>query len=86
MTAVETVLQKPVTAASPAETPTQSGPLRVRFDNKDFLWRPRHAGISRQFECPRLTTAEAAIRTMPDFGKYSDASGQNRQTKQRGSR
>jgi len=31
---------------------------RVRFDHKDFLWCPRHAGTPRQFECTRLITAE----------------------------
>jgi hypothetical protein len=44
----------------------------VRFDHKDFLWCPRHAGTSRQFECTRLITAEAvktAIRKIPEFGK-----------------
>jgi autotransporter strand-loop-strand O-heptosyltransferase len=39
-----------------------------RFDHKDFLWCPRHAGTSRQFECTRLITAEqviAALRRVP---------------------
>jgi autotransporter strand-loop-strand O-heptosyltransferase len=42
----------------------------VRFDHKDFLWCPRHAGTSRQFECTRLITAEqviGTIRTIPSF-------------------
>ncbi len=41
---------------------------RVRFDHKDFLWCPRHAGTPRQFECTRLITAEqvnAAIARIP---------------------
>jgi autotransporter strand-loop-strand O-heptosyltransferase len=41
-----------------------------RFDHHDFLWCPRHAGTSRQFECTRLITAEqvkAAIRRIPGF-------------------
>ena len=32
--------------------------LRHRFDHKDFLWCPRHAGTPRQFECTRLITPE----------------------------
>jgi hypothetical protein len=32
--------------------------LRLRFDHKDFLWCPRHAGTARQFECTRLITAQ----------------------------
>ena len=45
--------------------------VRVMFDHKDFLWCPRHAGTSRQFECTRLITAEAVkatIRRIPGFG------------------
>ena len=45
--------------------------VRVRFDHKDFLWCPRHAGTPRQFECTRLITAEqvkATIRRIPGFG------------------
>jgi autotransporter strand-loop-strand O-heptosyltransferase len=44
--------------------------VRVRFDHKDFLWCPRHAGTPRQFECTRLITADAvkdAIRRIPAF-------------------
>lgn len=47
---------------------------RHRFDHKDFLWCPRHAGTPRQFECTRLITPEqviGAIRTIPGF----DAAG-----------
>jgi autotransporter strand-loop-strand O-heptosyltransferase len=39
-----------------------------RFDHKDYLWCPRHAGTPRQFECTRLITAEhvlATIRRIP---------------------
>lgn len=36
---------------------------RVRFDHNDFLWCPRHAGTSRQFECTRLITSEQVIAT-----------------------
>ncbi len=32
---------------------------RERFDHKDHLWCPRHAGTARQFECTRLITADA---------------------------
>jgi autotransporter strand-loop-strand O-heptosyltransferase len=45
--------------------------VRVMFDHKDFLWCPRHAGTSRQFECTRLITTEAVkatIRRVPGFG------------------
>ena len=41
---------------------------RLRFDHKDFLWCPRHAGTERQFECTRLITAEhvrTALRRVP---------------------
>ena len=41
---------------------------KVRFDHKDFLWCPRHAGTPRQFECTRLITADqvkAAIARIP---------------------
>jgi autotransporter strand-loop-strand O-heptosyltransferase len=44
--------------------------VRVRFDHKDFLWCPRHAGTAQQFECTRLITAEAVkdtIRRIPAF-------------------
>jgi len=45
---------------------------RIRFDHKDFLWCPRHAGTPRQFECTRLITAAQviqAIQTIPGFGR-----------------
>lgn len=41
-----------------------------RFDHKDFLWCPRHAGTPRQFECTRLITVEhlkRVIKTIPGF-------------------
>jgi len=44
--------------------------VRVRFDHKDFLWCPRHAGTPRQFECTRLITADqviATIKKIPDL-------------------
>ena len=44
---------------------------KVRFDHKDFLWCPRHAGTPRQFECTRLITAARVtkvIETIPSFG------------------
>src|ERR1700722_257939 len=49
--------------------------VRVRFDHKDFLWCPRHAGTPRQFECTRLITPEAvkdAVRRIPRFGKQPE--------------
>jgi autotransporter strand-loop-strand O-heptosyltransferase len=36
----------------------------LRFDHKDFFWCPRHAGTDRHFECTRLITAEAVMRTI----------------------
>jgi autotransporter strand-loop-strand O-heptosyltransferase len=44
--------------------------VRVRFDHKDFLWCPRHAGTPQQFECTKLITPEAVkatIRRIPGF-------------------
>jgi autotransporter strand-loop-strand O-heptosyltransferase len=44
--------------------------VRHRFDHKDFLWCPRHAGTSRQFECTKLITAGhviAMLRRIPDL-------------------
>jgi autotransporter strand-loop-strand O-heptosyltransferase len=38
--------------------------VRHRFDHKDFLWCPRHAGTPRQFECTRLITAAQVIATL----------------------
>jgi autotransporter strand-loop-strand O-heptosyltransferase len=46
---------------------------RIRFDHKDFLWCPRHAGTPRQFECSRLITAAQVIQviqTIPGFGRH----------------
>jgi autotransporter strand-loop-strand O-heptosyltransferase len=37
---------------------------RVRFDHKDFLWCPRHAGTPRQFECTRLITTDQVLQTI----------------------
>jgi autotransporter strand-loop-strand O-heptosyltransferase len=37
---------------------------RLRFDHKDFLWCPRHAGTDRQFECTRLITSQHVIATL----------------------
>jgi len=36
----------------------------VRFDHKDFMWCPRHAGSARQFECTRLITAQQVMSTI----------------------
>jgi autotransporter strand-loop-strand O-heptosyltransferase len=38
--------------------------VRHRFDHKDFLWCPRHAGTPRQFECTRLIAASQVIATL----------------------
>jgi autotransporter strand-loop-strand O-heptosyltransferase len=38
--------------------------VRLRFDHKDFLWCPRHAGTPRQFECTRLITVAQVISTL----------------------
>ena len=38
--------------------------VRHRFDHKDFLWCPRHAGTPRQFECTRLITAAQVIQEL----------------------
>jgi autotransporter strand-loop-strand O-heptosyltransferase len=38
--------------------------VRHRFDHKDFLWCPRHAGTPRHLECTRLITAEQVITTL----------------------
>ncbi len=43
---------------------------RLRFDHKDFLWCPRHAGTPRQFECTRLITSAQVtqvIQRIPGF-------------------
>jgi autotransporter strand-loop-strand O-heptosyltransferase len=34
---------------------------KERFDHKDFMWCPRHAGTARQFECTRLITSDQVI-------------------------
>ena len=36
----------------------------LRFDHKDFLWCPRHAGTPRQFECTRLITTEHVLAVL----------------------
>jgi autotransporter strand-loop-strand O-heptosyltransferase len=38
--------------------------VRHRFDHKDYLWCPRHAGTPRQFECTRLITPAQVISTL----------------------
>ena len=35
--------------------------VRHRFDHKDYLWCPRHAGTPQQFECTRLITSQQVI-------------------------
>jgi autotransporter strand-loop-strand O-heptosyltransferase len=45
----------------------------VRFDHKDFLWCPRHAGTDRQFECTRLITSTHVIATIERIPGFGDA-------------
>jgi autotransporter strand-loop-strand O-heptosyltransferase len=43
---------------------------KLRFDHKDFLWCPRHAGTPRQFECTRLirpAQVQQVIQKIPGF-------------------
>jgi autotransporter strand-loop-strand O-heptosyltransferase len=50
--------------------------VRHRFDHKDFMWCPRHAGTARQFECTRLITAEqvvSALRQIPGLVRRDEA-------------
>jgi autotransporter strand-loop-strand O-heptosyltransferase len=35
--------------------------VRINFDNKDFLWCPRHKGTERQYECSRFITGKQVI-------------------------
>jgi autotransporter strand-loop-strand O-heptosyltransferase len=37
---------------------------RIRFDHKDFMRCPRHAGTPQQFECTRLITSAQVIQTI----------------------
>jgi autotransporter strand-loop-strand O-heptosyltransferase len=49
---------------------------RVRFDHKDFMWCPRHAGTPRHFECTRLITPAQVLQTIariPGFGRNGGA-------------
>jgi autotransporter strand-loop-strand O-heptosyltransferase len=46
-----------------------------RFDHKDFLWCPRHAGTDRQFECTRLITPAHVIATIQRIPGLADAAG-----------
>ncbi len=51
---------------------------RLRFDHKDFLWCPRHAGTPRQFECTRLITPIQVCRTIetiPGLRPRQEAAG-----------
>jgi autotransporter strand-loop-strand O-heptosyltransferase len=36
----------------------------IEFDNRDYLWCPRHAGTERQFECSRSIAAGQVIGTI----------------------
>jgi len=49
--------------------------VRHRFDHKDFLWCPRHAGTPQQFECTRLITVEqvkGVVQRIPGFGASAE--------------
>ena len=50
--------------------------VRHRFDHKDFLWCPRHAGTPRQFECTRLITAGAGDRDVETHTRADHAGRQ----------
>jgi autotransporter strand-loop-strand O-heptosyltransferase len=45
---------------------------KVRFDHKDFMWCPRHAGTDRQFECTRLITPEQVLATLKRIPSLAD--------------
>jgi len=49
--------------------------VQERFDYKDFLWCPRQAGSSRQFECTLLTTAENVVAAIEGIPKFIDPTG-----------
>jgi len=38
-----------------------------RFDHNDFLWCPRHAGTTRQFECSRQITGRQVVNTISNL-------------------
>lgn len=42
-----------------------------RFEHKDYLWCPRHAGTARQFECTRLITSEQVKLALHAIGLRS---------------
>ena len=47
--------------------------VRFKFDHRDFLWCPRHAGTPRQFECTRLITGQHVISELARlFGAKQD--------------
>jgi len=45
----------------------------LRFNHRDFLWCPRHAGTPRQFECTHLITSEQVKQTIRRVPGFSDA-------------
>jgi autotransporter strand-loop-strand O-heptosyltransferase len=47
--------------------------VREKFDHKDFLWCPRHAGTARQFECTRLITSAQVCRTLEQIPGFRRA-------------
>jgi autotransporter strand-loop-strand O-heptosyltransferase len=43
---------------------------KIRFNHKDFMWCPRHAGTPRQFECTKLIApaqVTQVIETIPSL-------------------
>ncbi len=44
----------------------------LRFNHRDFLWCPRHAGTPRHFECTHLITAEQVKQTIRRIPGFSD--------------
>ena len=48
---------------------------KERFDHKDFLWCPRHAGTERQFECTRLITSAHVISTIRKIPRFTAEAG-----------
>jgi len=47
--------------------------VRLRFDHHDFMWCPRHAGTSQQFECTRLITGHHVIETVKKIPGFVSA-------------
>jgi autotransporter strand-loop-strand O-heptosyltransferase len=50
--------------------------VRLRFDNRDYFWCPRHKDTPRQFECSRMITAGQVIDTIKRIPGFSVAATQ----------